>query len=48
MAVINILKDGSTVEDLTGHVVRIEDARALYQMIDTINRKEYKKEVVTR
>lgn len=51
MAVIHILRDGSVVEDITGHVVRVEDAPALYQLIDKINRegsggkKEYKKVV---
>lgn len=39
MAVIHILKDGSIVRDITGHVVRMEDAEPLYQLIDTINRQ---------
>ena len=44
MAVIHILKDGSIVEDITGHVVKMEDAESLYQLIDSINRKGLKKE----
>lgn len=36
--VIHILKDGSIVEDITGHIVRIEDAGPLYELIDSINR----------
>ena len=39
MRVIHVLKDGSQVEDITGHVVRIEDAGTLYKMIREINRK---------
>ena len=42
MAVIHILKDGSIVEDITGHVVKIEDAKTLYQLIDGINRNGFK------
>lgn len=44
MAVIHILKDGSIVKDITGHVVRMEDAEPLYQLIDTINRNPGRKE----
>lgn len=44
MAIIHILKDGSIVEDITGHVVKMEDAESLYQLIDSINRKGLKKE----
>ena len=39
MRVIHILKDGSQVEDIAGHVVKIEDAGALYNLIHAINRK---------
>lgn len=46
MAVIHILKDGSIVKDITGHVVRVEDAGPLYQLIDSINRKGSKKKNV--
>jgi hypothetical protein len=38
MAVIHILKDGSVVKDITGHVVKMGDAGPLYQIIDKINR----------
>lgn len=37
MGVVHILKDGSVVKDITGHVVRVEDAGPLYQLIDSIN-----------
>ena len=46
MAVIHILKDGSIVEDITGHVVRVEDALPLYQLIDSINRNGSKRKSV--
>ncbi len=41
--VVNILKDGTVVKDLTGHVVKIKDAEPLYRMIDNINRERSKK-----
>lgn len=44
MGVIHILKDGSVVDDIRGHIVRIEDAAPLYQLIDKLNKKR-KKEV---
>lgn len=39
MRVIHVLKDGSKVEDIRGHVVKMEDAEPLYKMIRDINRK---------
>lgn len=48
MAVIHILRDGSVVKDITGHVVRMEDAGPLYDLIDRINREGSKKKVVHR
>ena len=42
MAIVHILKDGSVVKDITGRVVRIEDASPLYQLITNINRKKKK------
>lgn len=39
MSVVHILKDGSVVQDITGRVVRMEDADALYKLLDNINRK---------
>lgn len=46
MKVIHILKDGSIVKDITGHVVRMEDAGPLYDLIDTINREGSKKKIL--
>jgi hypothetical protein len=42
MSVIHILKNGETVKDITGHVVRLEDVSPLYQLIHSINRKTTK------
>lgn len=44
----NILKDGTEIEDLTGHIVRQKDAENLYILIDAINnkRKENRNETV--
>ena len=43
MQVIHILKDGSEVKDITGRIVRLNDAGALYGLIREINRKSEKK-----
>jgi hypothetical protein len=43
MRVIHILKDGSEVEDITGRVVKMDDAGTLYSLIREINRKSEKK-----
>lgn len=37
MAVIHILKDGTVVKDITGRVVRLQDAVPLYNLIQKIN-----------
>ena len=42
MSVIHILKNGSIVKDITGHVIKMEDAKTLYQLIDGINRSGFK------
>ena len=39
MRVIHILKDGSRIDDITGHVVKLEDAETVYSLIRNINRK---------
>ena len=38
MSVIHILKDGTVLNDITGHVVKMEDAEPLYQFLNTLNR----------
>lgn len=42
--VYHILKDGTTVSDVAGIVVKEEDAGAIYQLIHKISTEEYKNE----
>lgn len=37
--IIHYLKDGTVLQDITGHVVREEDAQILYNLMDRINEK---------
>ena len=37
--VIHYLKDGTRVEDITGHVVRVQEAEVVYNLMDQINRE---------
>lgn len=37
MGVIHILKDGTRVDSIRGHVVKVADAEPLYRMIHSIN-----------
>ena len=39
MAVINILKDGTVIEDLTGYKVTREMLPGLYAVLDQINKR---------
>ena len=38
----HILKNGKAVKDMTGHVVKKEDAPMVYQIIEQMQRKESK------
>lgn len=38
--VYHILKDGTKVNDITGHVVRIEDAPALYELMASLSKRK--------
>ena len=38
--VINILKDGTVLQDLTDHVVRQEDVPEVYQIIERMEGEE--------
>ena len=42
MSVIHLLKDGSQLKDITGHIVKIEDAEPLYRFIRSINKESGK------
>lgn len=37
MAVKHVLKDGTVLDDIAGHVVRMQDAQGVYTLIDGIN-----------
>lgn len=37
--VINYLKDGTRVQDMTGHIVKVADAEPVYNLMDKINRE---------
>ena len=40
MAVYHILKDGSRPADITGHVVKFEDAEELYRFMAEFSKKK--------
>lgn len=39
----HILKDGTVLDDITGHVVKMEDARVVYELLDKINEERGKR-----
>ena len=39
----HILRDGTVLNDITGHVVKVEDAKTVYVLMDKINDKGGKK-----
>jgi hypothetical protein len=41
--VYHILKDGSVVKDITGKVVKVKDAEAVYNLISKINKGKAKR-----
>lgn len=43
MAVKHVLKDGTVLDDITGHVVRKDDVKGIYALIDEINQKRARK-----
>lgn len=43
MAVIHILKDGTQLKDITGHVIRMTDAESFYSLLDAVNKRKTKK-----
>lgn len=45
MAVTHVLKDGTVLRDIKGHVVRMEDAKLVYAIMDKLNEKG-RKEIV--
>lgn len=39
MAILHIFADGTTTTDITGHVVKKEDAEAFYDIVREMNRR---------
>lgn len=42
--VTHILKDGTVLEDITGHVIKQDDAPMVYQIIEQMEREEKENE----
>jgi hypothetical protein len=40
MKVTHVLRDGTELDDIQGHVVKKDDAEAVYSLMDVINQKE--------
>lgn len=38
----HVLRDGTVLEDLKGHLVKKEDCPEVYQLMDSMNEKERK------
>ncbi len=41
--ITHILKDGTVIKDIRGHVVKIEDAKSIYSLMDKMNQKKEEK-----
>lgn len=39
MAVTHVLKNGTVLRDIKGHVVRVEDAKLVYTIMDKLNER---------
>lgn len=42
--VTHILKDGTVLQDISGHVVKMQDVKAVYSLMDRINENQWRKE----
>lgn len=42
--ITHVLKDGTVLEDITGHVIKQDDASMVYQIIEQIEREEKENE----
>lgn len=40
MVIHHILKDGTKTDDITGHVVKVEDAESVYTIITKMNQRK--------
>lgn len=43
MTIRHILKDGTVLENVSGHIVKMKDAKALYDLMDRINENANRK-----
>ena len=43
LKIIHILKDGTVLKDIRGHVVKMEDAKSIYSLMDKISQKKEEK-----
>ena len=48
MKIIHVLADGKRVDDITGHVVKVEKDNPLYEIIGRISRKVSEKKTVNK
>lgn len=44
MTIIHVLKDGRVVDDITGHVVKMEDAPEAYEILDRVKERKERHE----
>lgn len=42
--VVHVLKDGTVLDDITGHVVKKEDVPTVYALIERLNEHSQKEE----
>lgn len=42
--IAHVLKDGTVLEDITGHVIKQDDAPMVYQIIEQMEREEKENE----
>ena len=45
MAIRHILRDGTVLNDITGHVVKMEDAQVVYAILDKIHERKERENV---
>lgn len=43
MNIKHILKDGTVLNDIRGHVVKMEDAKSIYSLMEKMNQKKEEK-----
>ena len=48
MMIKHFLKDGTEVKDVKGHVVKIDQAKSIYALLDQINNKQKERKNAVR